>query len=175
MIGIVKGREIKPNKDGTVDRILLQVEFTENDVRTIELMPGNGVDFNPVTGSRVFVASDSDSYQLAIASTDDIEPESNTGEYEIYSNDSGTKKAKIKLKTDEEIVINDGTDYAVAFNELKTAFDQLKSDFDNFVNTIFNLHNHPTAPTGPVSVPSVTGSSSTADIDPAKVDKVRLP
>lgn len=100
----------------------------------------------------------------------------NEGEVLVYSRDSnGNLKAKVYCDKDGNVVINDDTDNAVRFSKLKEAYDQLKSDFDNFVNITYNLHNHPTAPVGPVSVPSVTGSSSTGNIDPAKIDNVKVP
>lgn len=74
-----------------------------------------------------------------------------------------------------ETVIQNGTDYAVQYTALKSAFDTLKSDFNTFVTTVYNLHNHPTAPVGPVSVPSLPGTSSSADMSGSKVNDVRLP
>jgi hypothetical protein len=87
-------------------------------------------------------------------------------------NKLGTSYVKV---TDAAVEINGNTDYAVAYNDLKLAFDQLKSDFNNFVTTVYNLHNHPTAPVGPVSPPSVPGTSSAADMSAAQVPTVKLP
>lgn len=50
------------------------------------------------------------------------------------------------------------------FNYLVTQYNQLRTDFDTFVTVKYNLHNHPTAPVGPVSVPSVTGTATTAAV-----------
>ena len=82
------------------------------------------------------------------------------------------------------IIFHDGTDYAVRYNELETAFNQLKQDFDDFVTTVYNTHIHPatttaTVGTGPVGVVTVnpstsTGLSSTADISNAKVDNINI-
>ena len=126
MIGIIKGSTIAKNKDSDVKRVLLQVEFVEGDVKTIELMTQAGEELNPGVGSRVIIIEDSESYKVGIATSDDIEPTLNAGEKEIYSTDSPVtqKLAKIKLNASSEVVLNDGTYYAVAFNELKTAFDQ---------------------------------------------------
>lgn len=66
------------------------------------------------------------------------------------------------------------TDFAVAFTDMKAAFDQLKADLNSFINTIFNLHTHP-APGGATGVPATLGTSSTADMSGAKVDKVKVP
>jgi len=84
-------------------------------------------------------------------------------------------KGQISIRiSQDEILLNEGTDYAVKYEELKKAFDELKSDFNNFVNITYNLHNHPTAAPGAPSTPSVTGTQSSADMQQAKVEKVRL-
>ncbi len=192
-LGIITSYKIGKNRDGDADRILLQVKMLDEDVRTVELFPGAGVDFNPANDCRVEVV-EANGVKITGIISDDISPESDPGEYEIYSTDNPAvvKKAKIKLssngdititaftgakievKASGDIVLNDGTDTAVKFSELETAFNQLKDDFDDFINTVYNLHNHPTALVGPVSTPSVTGSPSTADISAAEVPEVKL-
>ncbi len=103
---------------------------------------------------------------------EDIEP----GEVIVYSRDAnGDLIAKVYCDKDGNVTINADSDNAVRFSELKTAFDQLKSDFSSFVTTQYNLHMHPTAATGAASLPTITGSSSTADIDPAKIDTIKVP
>lgn len=47
-------------------------------------------------------------------------------------------------------------------NFLVDQVNQLRTDFNTFVTTIYNTHNHATAPLGPVSVPSVVGTGTTA-------------
>jgi hypothetical protein len=93
--------------------------------------------------------------------------------------DSDSKSNNIKYnQSEKEITIFDGEDYAVKYNELKTAFDQLKDDFDNFVNTVYNVHVHvvttPDTINGTAAATVNTGSSSTADMSNSKVEKVRL-
>jgi len=98
------------------------------------------------------------------------------GETFLYCIDgNGNILSSAFVNKDGEFVINDGTRSAVAFDKLKEGFDELKSDFNNFINNTYNLHNHPTAPLGPVSVPSVVGTQTSADIDDSEVDKVLLP
>ena len=63
-----------------------------------------------------------------------------------------------------EILINGSEDYAVAYTDLKTAFDKFVSDY--------NLHTHPTAALGSPSVPTI---GTTADMSAAQVLTVRLP
>ena len=89
----------------------------------------------------------------------------NPGDTKIYSTDAdGNEESTIKLLADGTIEINGTSDFAVAFNDLKTGFDA-------FVST-FNIHTHPTAATGPPSTPTVP---STDSIDASKVDEVKLP
>jgi hypothetical protein len=135
MIGIVKGREIKTNKDGDIDRVLLQVEFTEDEIRTVELMPGHGVDVNPANDTRVFVQDDSESYQVGIASTDDLDPEVDPGEVEFYSTDSPAtaKQARLKLDSDGNVINNQGANSAVSYAALNTALQLLVTN----INALF--------------------------------------
>lgn len=169
-IGIIKGRTIGLNKTGDKQRVLLQVEVMGEDIRTIELMSQPGEDFNPANNCRVLIIPVSDSYQLAIAGSDDLTPGLQPGEKEIYSTDNPVtiKKAKIKFGTDGKLTLNGGTDFAVRFSALETAFNQLKSDYD--------LHTHLYSP-GP-SAPAPTAAPaapSTADISGAKIDEVLVP
>ena len=173
MIGVITGSTIEKNRDGDIDRVVLQVEIAEDEVKTVELFTQAGEDTHPARDSRVVMLEIEDSYLVGISVSDDLTPTVNAGEKEFYSTDDPvtTKKAKIKLTSGEEIVLNDGTDYAVAYEDLKSAFDQLKSDF--------NSHIHTTTATigvGPaVGVISPPTASSTADMSGAKVEKVRLP
>ncbi|KPK95638.1 hypothetical protein AMJ80_04500 [bacterium SM23_31] len=179
MVGIIKGAEIGLNRDGNKNRLLLQVELIPEDVRTAELISQAGEDTYPGEGSRVLILN-AGAFLAAIASTDDLEPETEAGEKEFYSTDSPitSKLARIKLNKNSEIIMNEGTDFAVAYTDLKTAFDKLKTDFNNFIS-VFNAHTHPYVDT-PIgaSVTSATatpGTSSTADMSGSKVEKVKLP
>lgn len=104
--------------------------------------------------------------------TDRIEMRTRTGNSFVAVIDD----ENIAITATDEVTINGGTDYAVAYTDLKTAFDQLKSDFDNFVTVTYNTHTHICAAPGVASaVPVPAGTASTADMSGARVDKVRLP
>lgn len=81
--------------------------------------------------------------------------------------------------TESEIQLQCGTtptpaeDYAVRYNELETAFNQLKQDLNTFIS-VFNAHTQPVSG-GTAGAPSIPGVSSAAIVTPAKVDNVRLP
>ncbi len=196
MIGIITGREITKPRDGDKDRIVLAAEMMEDedDVRAVELFSQAGDDVNPANGCRVFVVNVA-GHKIGIAVSDDIAPESDPGEREIYSTDdpATVKKAKTKWTKDGDIIhdadggakiemdhggdltFNEGTDNAVRYSKLEEAFNQLQDDFDNFVTTIYNVHQHATAAPGAPSNPSVTGAASTADITDAKIDDILVP
>jgi len=113
-IGVIRGRRVTVNKDGDKPRILAQVQMLEDDVRTVELIGGAGDDTNPGDGCRVVIGSITPSYKVGMAVTDDLTPEVSPGEREIYSTDSPVtqKKARIKLTSSGDVVINQGTENA---------------------------------------------------------------
>jgi hypothetical protein len=85
--------------------------------------------------------------------------------------------SEISLLDDGTAIINGDADFAVAYTDLKTAFDQLKTDYDTFISTKYNMHVHPgvTAGAASTAVTLTVGSSSTADMAGAKVATVKLP
>jgi phage gp45-like len=182
-IGTVRGSEIVENKDADEKSRMLQVELTNpDDLQSIEQLGVTGEDSNPQPGARVIVIDLGPAYRIAVALSDELEPSVDAGEKELFSyDDASTKLATIKLLSDSSIEINGNADNAVAFADLKTAFDQLKADFDALVNA-YNAHIHVTTATvGPTPTPGViavtvsTGALTTADIDPAKIDSIKVP
>lgn len=182
--GRVIGREIKKNRDGTKTSLLLQVEISSpDDIQTVELISQDGEDTNPVDNSRVVIIPIGQAYKIAVAINDGIAPDPTLlpGEKKVYSSDGGVIKAFIQwLKTGALILsgtilqilgstsieltapiieINGAADFAVAFNALKTQFDQFVSDYNN--------HTHTPGP-GP-------NPTTAADITPAKVASVKFP
>jgi hypothetical protein len=168
MVGIVTGRRIDKNRDGDKNVLILQVELIEGeDVRSIEIFSSS--DFNPANGTRVYICDVSDSYQVAVATSDGLAPESEPGEIEIYSTDNPVtaKQARIYLNKDGEIILNQGSDFAVRFSALETAFNQLKSDYD--------AHTHPYVDT-PIGASTTSATTpSTADISGAKIEEILVP
>lgn len=82
------------------------------------------------------------------------------------------RNGKITFKIDE----TEGGDFAVRFNELKVAFDELKQDHNDLVTAYnaFLVHVHGAAGTPPVP-PAIPESLSTADMADSKIDKIELP
>jgi hypothetical protein len=110
MVGIITNRQIGPNRDGDKSRLLLQVQMVDDDMRTVELVTQAGEDTNPANGCRVVVIN-VPGYKVAVAVTDDLTPEVDPGEKEIYSTDNPAtaKQARTRWKSDGTIVHNLGT------------------------------------------------------------------
>jgi len=182
-IGKITGREIRTNKDGSEDVILLQVEVSDSDdIQTVELHRGAGVDLNPPDGSIVVLLGAGPAWQIAVASNDNVTPEGlDEGAYQIYASDAGAKTANVHCKPGGDTVLNNGTDYAVQYTELKSAFDQLTTDFDALV-AVVNAHVHlatgSLGNTGPAlgGAPPVVdpGQDTTADMSASIVYSVRV-
>ena len=174
-IGRITGREVKTNRDGAEDVILLQVEVSDSDdIQTVELHRGAGVDLNPPDGSIVVLVNAGNAWQIAATTNDNVTPDDlDEGAYEIYSSDSGAKvakvnldptgaalvaaddtidlesdgSAKINLDPSGDVTINDGAKSAVSFPDLKTQFDLLVTNFNTLV-TAYNAHVHTGVLTG---------------------------
>lgn len=76
--------------------------------------------------------------------------------------------------TSSGIVLYSDADNAVRYSALETAYNQLKTDFDNLV-TIFNAHVHPDPTSGSTGITPTPGTPSTGDITGAKVDEIKVP
>jgi hypothetical protein len=140
VVGIIKNAEIAENKDGDKNRLLLQVELIPEDVRTVELITQAGEDTYPAKGCRVLVL-DANGFLAGVAVTDDLEPETEAGEKEIYSTDSPatTKKARIKLGSDGLITIQNEVE--VLMTLFSDFIDEIKA-----IQTVGSPANHTVSP-----------------------------
>lgn len=149
---------------------ICEVNFGADVVETCVLYENIGNNNYPLPDDEVAVSL-SNGQNTILAVFRPIPDDLKAGEQVIYSRDSsGTIQANIKFKNDGEINLNDGDDFAVKFNELKTAFDTLVSDF--------NAHIHAGSTdsvSGPCKIlPPSSAVPSTADMSNAKVEKVKL-
>lgn len=182
-LGTVVGSAIDANRDGEGDSRMLSAELSEaDDVQTIELVSQNGEQTNPLDDSMLVILELGPAWKIAVAVRDNVEPDSTLerGEKILYSLDANnTIKASVRFKADGKLVLNEGEDWAVQFTAMKTAFDQLKSDFNTFISSVFNTHTHPylpgPGPATPTSPTATPGSSSSADMADAKVESVQVP
>jgi hypothetical protein len=164
-LGIIKGRLIGKNRDGDKDRVILQVELIDEDVRTVELISQAGQDENPANGCRVYVIDvvNEDNYMVGIAVTDDLTPEVDPGEKEIYSTDSPvtTKLATLKWNSSGELELNGNADFAVSWTDLNTQLQSLVSA----INAALATKKDEAGSAGGLSL----------DLSSAKVSEVKLP
>ena len=194
--GLITGREDTTNRDGEKTVRMLQTEVSsEGDVQSVELADNFGTESNPPVGSRVLLVQVGNAWKLTSAVTDDTDLElaGQVGAKQVYSTDEdgaarvatitlgngGTitltnGAASIIMQADGNIEINGNTDTAVAFTDMKAAFDTLTADLNALI-TAYNSHTHPTAPVGPVSTPSAPGTPSSADMSGAEVPTVKVP
>lgn len=180
MIGTVKSSTVDTNSDGENNVRILEVEISDpDDIQTVENYGPGGYDFSPPAGTRVQISREGEAWKISHAMDDGIEPDSDEGEVKIYSVDSGARGALIVLRADGTIELNGDTDFITKFNEMKTAFDQFKSDFDGHKHypsgTLLDGLGSPcTGDTGvPSSAPGVP-KPTTADMANAKADTVKV-
>lgn len=160
---------------------------------TMTMFPPSGKDPQPLKGDYAVGTSVPGKGRMGVVGfIDPVNvPVSEPGDNRSYSRDetTGTTVAQVWIKNDGSILIsndngsvtitpdgvveiNGNTDFAVAFNDMQTAFDQLVTDVNAFV-TKFNTHTH----NGAVGAPPVSeqAAPSTADMSGAKVDTVKVP
>lgn len=180
MIGTVTGSEIRKNRDGTQNVVVLQVVMNDpDDVQNVELFPTPGKDYRPLPGSKVIVMDGAGAaYKIAITGRDEIEPSAAVGEQKVYSvNAAGLVQAIIHWMEDGQLVLNAGGGTAVEYKRLQTAFNQLQADFDNHTHSVEaplgNVADSDGGPcTGSTAPPEAT---STADITISESPTVNLP
>lgn len=135
-----------------------------------------GVECYPLPGDEVAVDWAAGCYVIAAvfrAKHADL----GAGDSILYGRGSGGAVAStVHAKADGTVVVNGGDESSVRFSELKSAFDELKGDFNTFLSSAFNVHTHVcAAPGSPSAVPTPTGASSAASVDGAESDSVKIP
>ena len=91
-----------------------------------------------------------------------------------------TDVGDVRINANDEIIFNDGDDYAVCYDKLKEAYDGLRSDLNTFIG-VYNGHIHLTTatvgvgPVGVIAAPTTQGTNSTQQITSAKVSSMRVP
>lgn len=177
--GVIVNIEKKKNRDGTNDRLLLSVEISDpEDIQIVELILPFGLDVYPPIGSKVFLNDAGEAYKIAIAIDGGIDPATSEGESIMYSVSGGIIVARTHYKNDGDIEIesigggtvnirnggnveiNGVADNMVRFSALETAFNQLKSDFNNHTQVV-------------IAGVAQTPTASSADISGAKIDNVK--
>ena len=161
MTGIVKGYEIKKNRDGQYKVLMLNCEISgPDDVQSIEYMSHAGDDHIPEVGSTVTILNAGKSWKIAIASADsqDFDGTLNEGERKLFS----IGGAYIKLDDSGNIELNGSADSSVAYTDLNAALQSFIVDLNAKLVTAL----------------TAAGSSwpgTSIDISGSKVEEVKLP
>lgn len=166
-------------------RVIKVLGLGNSAARTAHLLQPFGEDSNPVMWMPIYAKTDNEGQPVIIGF---INPQVSVelGEKKIFSTDAdGVESFFIYMKNDGTAQVGGQGDFMVRYNELETAFNQLKDDFNDLV-TKYNAHVHPgvvTAVSGGSGSPAVgtvgntgattsTDESSTADITPAKIEEI---
>lgn len=147
----------------------------------------NGQIEEPIKTDRISLRTRSGLTEVSVLDDESVSVNVNDGAatvtIDVDGNISITSTGDVSAQADgtittsaTETVIQDGTDFAVQFTAMKTAFDTLKSELNSLI-TIFNAHIHPGVLAGGAStaVTATPGTPPTATMDSAKVVDVRMP
>ena len=142
-----------------------------------------GDDSPPLPDDKIFMSSVDGSGKFAFLGTLMITQGAEHGEKILYSRDSsGGVKGKLYINKSGEFVFNDGTDYAVAFEDLKTAMDNFKTSIESSITSAIASaivgHTHISNGAGVATNPGIGAGAVppvVVNIDLSKVEKVRLP
>jgi hypothetical protein len=172
MINFVKISEIDFDDFGR--RIIKFLRLGKDDVQTAEEASPFGIDSSPLKDMVAIYAKTGARGDTTIVGYLNRNKIADLGETRIYStasDDESDVKMYIHLKNDGTAEFGGTDDNLTRFNKLKEGFDELKTDFNNFITT-FNTHQHPEtgATTGP---PATPGQSSSASIDDAKIEEFK--
>lgn len=113
----------------------------------------------------------------------------NDGKLTIETDDEiniiGSKKTivdsveDIEIKSNANLVLQNGSDFAMRFNEFETQINQIKQDINDHINVRYTPHTHivPQAPSGTTvsQTPLPVGIPSTVDFSNVKIDNINLP
>ena len=161
--GIVTGSKYEKNRDGSRDVLMLQVRLSsKDDVQSVEFMQGAANSYRPENGVKVLVIDNGPAYKIAIATDDMTLIQIEAGERAIRSMLDGDVKSSVLCKTNGDLVLNEGTDYAVQFSALESKISALTLQIQD--------HIHPT-PSGPSSASATVFDG---DISAAKILNVRV-
>ena len=166
---------ISTNLDNLSRRVIKILRLGKSDVRTALEATPYGIDSNPVKDMIAIYSPLGTKGKKVIIGYLNKNQLAEVGGLRLYSTDeNGSEQNFVYLRSSGDIEIGGDTDNMVRFSKLKEAFDELKNDFNNFVSTTYATHTHNVISIGaPTAVPVPLGTTSAADIDPAKIDEIK--
>jgi hypothetical protein len=176
--------------DVTGDSIIVTATGSAEKGETSQLFYSDGLISNPASGTVGFRISKG-SLDIVVGSMNyQIPIPENPGEKLLYSTDAdGVIQCKLFLDAEGNFIFNDGSDFAVRYSALETAYNQLKTDFASLVTVVNDnaalqgTHSHAVTvdpgthqgTAAATSTPGDTGSNSTGDITPSKIEEIKVP
>ena len=153
------------------EKFVKLLRFGKSDVQTASQVLNWGIDSKPVKGTLgVHSETQERGESVCLGYVKDF-AKTKEGELRLYCTDnSGEEKFEIYLRNDGKVEFNGNGNFLVKYNELKSGFDQLNSDFNGLVK-LYNDHVH-SAMSIPTTVPTTLGTESTADISGSKNDSL---
>lgn len=169
--------KIISSKLSSSKRLVKFLRLGKSDIQEKYQLAAPGIDAAPIENMVALYTNTSENGKSVIVGYINQNQIADPGETRIFStDDSGELKFFLHLKNNGTAEFGGDSKNMVRFQELEQAFDELKMDFNNLVN-VFNTHTHPTAPTGPISIPSpgpgFPVSVSSADISGAKIEEIK--
>ena len=164
--------------DSVNRRLTKFLRFGNSDIQECLQTAPFGVDSNPTKDMIAIYSNTSTKGKNVILGYINKNQLADIGETRLFSTDSsGVLQQYILLKNDGDINFGGTAGNLTRYQELKTGFDQLKSDVNSLINA-FNTHVHPTAAVGPPSPPTpvpsvIPATPSTADIANSKIDQFK--
>jgi hypothetical protein len=176
-IGTVIASTVSVNRDGeTPVRLVTCTVSGPTDIRTIQLITPFG-DANPIVGSRLLILPAESAWEFGIMVEDVLASAAVLiGDKVLAANTPAGITAYVAARAATGFVELNGTsDTAVAFTQMKAAFDTLRTELTALV-TAFNTHKHTGVTAGAVSSgPTDTpGVPPVADMTAANVSTVKV-
>ena len=158
-------------------RVIKFLRYGKGDVQTAHQVAPHGIDSNPVKDMVAIFGETGQKGETVIVGYLNKNVLAAAGETRIYATDAdGALKIYAWLKNDGTMELGGNAKHLARFEELKTGFDQIKTDLNNLI-TAFNAHMHATAGTGPPSPPTpgagIPATASTASIDSSKINEIK--
>lgn len=157
----------------SINRLKVKIlRLGKSDVQDVLEISPYGTDTNPIKDMVAVYSPTSEKGKSIIIGYINKDRLAAPGEVRHFSTDAdGALKFYTWLKANGTLELGGSTNNLATHQGLKTGFDQLKTDLNNFI-AVFNAHFHAT-PSGNASPTLTPGIVSAASIDGAKIDEIK--
>jgi len=159
-------RIISSEFKATVNELIVKFRrYGKSDIRTATQAAPFGIDSRPPKGMVAVFSPTDEKGRSVVVGYVNKNLVADVGEVRLFSvNASGVLQTYVWLKKDGVLLLGGSAKHLARFEELKTGFDQLKTDFNAFLT---HVHGGSGTPPAPPATPS------TASIDASKTDNVK--